>query len=715
MSNKKITKKTPVKKVAKLPELDDKEIMLSRDSNNNFAIASVIPSNMDDGISYLKEVQAYNDTSDKSAVVDLCWKLYENEGIIGSTVDTLIDLAVTRGTIENVKDEELKKALVYWSENVNNLVSEEEVNNLDGAKTSLAVGVNNDYGLLSLCENIMLDYLVTGDAIIYENWVKDVEIPEIGPFVMPKKIILYDVKNVTVEQNTGQIGSETLKVKVSDDVLKIIKDKKDPRNQSVIDSLSPEVLKLIQKGETEIPLPPILTTHFKRKGFGRQYGIPYLKKAFSAISSKRRLQALDEATIAGMIQRLTILMVGHKDPSSPYHIATPQRVATLKSALKKLPANKMIIWGGPDLDVIDIGPDGKVLSFENRFSDADDSISLALGVPRILIDGSTSGASSRDWIVVIKTVSSLERIRSMLKARIDRWLRYIAVKNGYVDEYPRWRWSVMNLKDERVARTLIMKAFEDGLVGRRTSLNFLGWDADEIIEDQIKEKTEGLNNKIDPPRVSYSSPSGQVGSPAATNEKNKDKATTVKAAEIVAGKFEVDDLIAAYSGIQAAIANNMDSDIKNIIMAGFYYYSINVSKYAESILRVSVGEMKNIDKWVIKIGSWSSGYVEKFKRDVLAYVDSTVWPSQEEDRRGAIIAYMNSQEYRVKMTIDEIRKKCNIAAGLMLKEQAGESEVKIVNTNDKCNKCQMANNKVLSVEEAFDFLPIHPGCSCYFN
>lgn len=691
--------------------MQDKDLMMSsKDINDNYAIASVIPSNMDDGITYLKEIKAYNDTSQKNDVVDICWKLYENEGIIGSTIDTLIDLAITRGTIENVKDEELQTVLDYWAENVNGLVAEEEIDGLDGAKTSLLVGVNGECGLLSLCENIMLDYLVTGDAVIYENWVSDVEVPELGAYVLPKKIILYDIKNVSIEQNTGQIGSEIVKVKVSDDVLTIIKNKKDPRNQSVIDSLSPEVLKLIQKGETEIPLPPLLTTHFKRKGFGRQFGIPYLKKAFSAISAKRRLQALDEATIAGMIQRLTILMVGHKDPASPYHIATAQRVATLKNALKKMPANKMIIWGGPDLDVIDIGPDGKVLSFENRFTDADNSISLSLGVPRILIDGSTSGASSRDWIVVIKTVSSLERVRSMLKSRIDRWLRYIAVKNGFEEEHPKWRWSVMNLKDERVARTLIMKAFEDGLVGRRTSLNFLGWDAKEIIEDQMKEKSEGLNQKIDPPAVSFSSKTGQVGSPAAENTKNKDSVTAM-----VTAKFETDDLVAAFGGIQAAITNNMGSDVKNIIVAGFYYYSMSVCKYAEAVLRVSLGDTKNLDKWVVRIGSWASHYVENFKRDVVKYVDSTPWPSTEAEKRAAIIAYMNSQEYRVKMTVDEVRKKAQIAAGLMNKEDAGELKVEIVGNGDKCNQCQMNNGKVVSIDEAFDTLPVHPGCSCYFK
>lgn len=707
-------KKKLIKKQPPIPELDDKEILLSGDANNTktFAIASVIPSNMDDGISYLKEIKAYNDASQKNDIVDICWKLYENEGIIGSTIDTLIDLAITRGTIENVNDEKLKSILNYWSENVNNLISEEEISTLEGAKTSKLAGVNTECGLLSLCENVMLDYLVTGDAVIYENWVTDVEIPEIGTAILPKKIILYDIKNVTVEQNTGQIGSEILKVKVSDEVLTILKDKKDIRYQSVVDSLSPEVLKLIQKGETQIPLPAILTTHFKRKGFGRQYGIPYLKKAFSAISSKRRLQALDEATVAGMIQRLTILMVGHKDPASPYHIATPQRVATLKAALKKLPANKMIIWGGPDLDVIDIGPDGKVLSFENRFKDADDSISLALGVPRILIDGSTSGSSSRDWIVVIKTVSSLERIRAMLKTRIDRWLRYIAVKNNYEDEYPRWRWSVMNLKDERVARTLIMKAYEDGLVGRRTSLNFLGWDAEEIINDQMKEKSEGLNNKIDAPNVSYSSKTGQVGSPAVDNPKNKDKKVE---AEFVTAKFEVDNLLAAYNGISVAVSNNMDSDLKNIIVAGFYYYSINVSKYAEAVLRVSIGENKNIDKWVVKIGSWASYYIENFKRDILSYLDKSVWPSQEEEKRSAVVSYLNSQEYRVKMTIDEVKKKAQIASGLMYKEEIGETTIEIIGNGDKCNKCQMLNGKTMGVDEAFDSLPIHPGCTCYFK
>jgi hypothetical protein len=301
----------------------------------------------------------------------------------------------------------------------------------------------------------------------------------------------------------------------------------------------------------------------------------------------------------------------------------------------------------------------------------------------------------------------------MLKARIDRWLRYIAVKNGFTEEYPRWRWAVMNLKDERVARTLIMKAYEDGLVGRRTSLNFLGWDAKEIIEDQIKEKEEGINDQIYAPNVSFSSKGGQVGSPEVTNDKNKDK-PPVKA-NLISAKFETDDLIAAYNGIQLAVSSNLGSDIKNIIIAGFYYYSINVSKYAESILRVSVGEGKALDKWVIKMSSWASGYVESFKRDVLSYVDSAVWPVSDEDRRAAVIAYLSSQEYRVKMTVDEVRKKAQIAYGLMHKEDISETTAEFVNNGDKCNKCQMSNGKVMSIDEAFENLPVHPGCSCYFK
>lgn len=483
------------------------------EKNEDFAYAAVIPDNITEGYDYL--VATLTDVlSDPNNIVDICWRLYENEGVVGSAIDTLIDLAITKGTVENCKNEELLAILNFWMENLNNMYDE---GILDKKTISAKAGmVNTDFGLLSLCENMLLHYFVSGDVVLLENWSNKVYVPSLNKAcILPKNIILYDIRSIEIDPDASTIGVELLKLKVNNDLVSLIKSGgKDPRYKTIVDSLPKEIINKIKGGATTIDLPPILTTHFKRKGMGRPRGIPYMKRAFPDIAAKRRLQKLDETTIAGMIQRLTILSIGHKDPASPYHIPKQGRAAFLENKLKQIKTQKLLIWSGPDLDVIDIGPDGKILSFENRFKEADDGISLALGIPRILLDGASTGVGSKDWITVIKTVSILERLRATIKSRIDRWFRMIAIKNGMDEEFPTFRWSIMRLRDENVARTLILKAWEDNLVGREDTLNFLGFDGREIIERHIKEGEEKLNEQIPPSNPSFSSPkTNQIGRP----------------------------------------------------------------------------------------------------------------------------------------------------------------------------------------------------------
>lgn len=564
----------------------------------NVLVAALVPSNISNGQSYIDEANAYTSTTDHLQEVELCWTLYENEGIVGSAIDKHIDLAITPGTVENVKNPELRSLIEYWIANVNNLYDERDLKKLE-TKPTLNGKTYSCVGLFDVVSSAFLHWLISGDAVLYETWAKKVDVPALGgKYTLPKNINVYDIRNIEVDESLDSLGIEILRLRVDNDIKDIVKaGSSHPLYQQLVEVLGDGAISEIAAGSDSVTLPPILTTHFKRRGHGRMYGVPFLKRAFNSIASKRRLQALDEATISGMIQRLTIIMLGHKDKDSPYHRVPPGRVAALKRMLAKPKTMTVGIWGGPDLDYIDIGPDGKVLSFEKRFNEADDGISLALGFPRILIDGHSSGTSERDWVILISTITMLERAREMFAQRISRWFRSIAIKNGFEDEFPVWRWSSMALRDEKSAKTLTVKLFESGLLGYEDSLNDLGYPGKQIIEKRIKEVEEGLMEKLPAPSVSFgrsNSPTG--GRPdGAIDDPSVDRGGDSTTAEFGIGPnaraLIQDSIMACYSASYGGFADYAgDNDYDSVVAAMSAAFIIGAKQLAENVWKTYGGD-----------------------------------------------------------------------------------------------------------------------------
>jgi hypothetical protein len=266
------------------------------------------------------------------------------------------------------------------------------------------------------------------------------------------------------------------------------------------------VREAVLAGKERVLLPPALTTHLRRKQGTEGYGISYVRRGFDAVAAKRIVQLLDRATIEGLISRLIILQLGTDDSDSPYHVPDPKRVDLLNALLRNPSPSMLLAWAGKDLSIIDLSPTSEILNFANRYDASDDAISAALGVPRLLIDGRSSGTDARDWSAFIATMVKLEVFRQQVLAKLNVWARELAVANGFDDEFPELRWRQVNLRDERALKALVIKAFEDSLMGRTDTLRELGWDPEIIIDNQLQEATRGLSERIGTPPVSFSTP-----------------------------------------------------------------------------------------------------------------------------------------------------------------------------------------------------------------
>jgi hypothetical protein len=221
------------------------------------------------------------------------------------------------------------------------------------------------------------------------------------------------------------------------------------------------------------------------------WGIPYLVRSFGAIAHKQKLLALDAATIDGMINRITIFKVG--DPNNPA-TWSGDRLSALYALLSSPNASNMLVWSY-DLEVEDVGPDGKVLEFQSRYNQADYDILSSLGIPINLFMGITKdrAASTDPWITLMAMIEKLEKLREQVQVYLESLLSKICKKNGYENVLPKIRWQRMNLRNVRELRTLVLALYDRGLLPVRDALEESNYNFDEMLKQRKTEAKEGID------------------------------------------------------------------------------------------------------------------------------------------------------------------------------------------------------------------------------
>ena len=477
----------------------EKELSFAIDKYGEYTIAGVVPDNQLNGYDYLSEAKDYEtDTVKRTELIKLSRKAVRFEGIIGTALEALIEIPTLGGWyIDNVKDPELKKLLKYWLNNYGSIGSDEFSYSDDSVKPVLGC---EDFAL-----NVLWDLYVDGDCVITEVWDK-AKFPATGKSVtLPVRYISHDVSALTIDEAASRMGVERIVAEIDDDILDAAKGgdtDKDPEKEFLQKNIPDEIKEIIKENADEYVLPPILTTHFSRKSNNRtSWGMPYIVRCFPALAYKHRLRALDNATIDGLIQRVWIIKIGDKNPESEWHVPDDDRVLLAVSAFKRLKAQNFLVWPGSDLEKEELGSsENNVLSFQDRYKSADDDIRIALGVPRVLLDGGNAGTggtgANKEWSAFAKTLSQMERYQMMIKRYFDRKLRQICIENKYKDEFPRFNWQYLKMQDREKAKNVATKLFEDNAIGFYRVHYMTGNDPDIILEEMQHEKDSRLWDSI---------------------------------------------------------------------------------------------------------------------------------------------------------------------------------------------------------------------------
>lgn len=455
---------------AGIPQTDDGKL----------AMGLKVPTSVKVPVSYLDDLRKYKDIyNDIYKQISVCNKLYRYNSHIGNGVDILNDFAVTKVRPNSTGKKELDEILQYWFDTVNS----DNTNTLPG--------------IYPITQEMGLEWFTSGNAFPYEKW-KNVEYKN-GNIKLPD---IYMLNPEAIEIPAGPIafGQEVIYLKNDSALLgKILSDgRNDPEAALLKQAIPRSILQSIKdSGSTwtqSIRLNPKYIKHLKRKAKNYQaWGVPYLTRCFSAASILERLRELDESITSGLINLVTIFKVGTKE-----YPASPARLQKFASLLRNPKATTTLVWAH-DIEMLQVGPDGKVLAFKDKYKDAKEDLLVALGIPPVLMSNPQSGDA---WVSILALVERLSDWRKVVSLWLEGVCNKIAEYNGYEDIKVTVKWERMNLTNETEVKNLILAFYDRGLLSAHTSLKEANYDYEHEIKNKTDEEKDA--DKLMPPNLPFS-------------------------------------------------------------------------------------------------------------------------------------------------------------------------------------------------------------------
>lgn len=644
----------------------------------------------------------------KAKEVKLARKLVEGEEFCGTVLERLVSFCITPGNIEGVKDKKLLDILNKWKDSIGNL-SASNISDSD-------VYVLKPQGLNVVFEQVLERLFVDGDSVVSEIWSDEVEMDG-DTYFLPYKMNIHDTLRLNYDadlfKKTGQ-----------EKIYKYTEGSPFPgvRGGNKLG------IPLFHEGQNDFQY----TTHLKLKPKTfKMWGSSFFKRAFPSVAAKKRMEALEIHTVEGIINRLTILMAGKIDPETESGIVAPHRLSILESLISQPKTNNLLLWPGDDLKFIDIGPSNELLQYENKYKSSNERILVALGFPRVLIDGAES--STENWQKFLGVISSCEHIRSsFIVPWINNILRKIAIKNGYEDEYPRWSFTRMRLYDLTQLLEAVKVFYDRGLMSELTAL--ASGDLDHGLESIRREYEAeyGMVQKHGVPSLPFSKKTDDKGGQKGVSDKKvEDVEKSTKLAASINDR-DRDSLVATfkiyletmhdyYTRKLVAYIRSGNYEVDNLFFVYRDHMKKDVKKQMNTLFSQEI-QGRKLDNKLLEaayawIDSFIDGYIEDMSVEVEKVIESNVKqrPSLIPDLIAGIMGAFKNK--RLRLYSSSIYNKAVSAGEMTARIERGEDRIKWTSamTDRTCEWCRSMHGKTMSLNDFFQHFPPHPDCECWGN
>lgn len=327
----------------------------------------------------------------------------------------------------------------------------------------------------------------------------------------------YTVLNPTSIQITGNLffGQQQIELIPDADLIAYFKV---PDSQLTEDelrfkrSLPTEFKNAVMQGKPA-PLDPYLVgvIDYRRQPYER-YAKPRGIRAWDTIAYKDALKAADMSTIDGINNYILKVTIG-----SDAHPVTDFGMLEAVAEAFNTPAKAFEVFWNHTLNIEKITfPEVAQILGKEKYLQAEDDLTGALGIIRALIDGKSSDTSAEGVKLASKAV--IEEV-NYARRLVTRWIyneyRDIAEGMGF-DRYPRVRFDDMALRDEMQMMGIIQGLLDRRILPYRKGLEKLGYDFDDVLADFKQEKPLVLDGTL-----------GIIGSPYQQAKAGPGNVTTV--------------------------------------------------------------------------------------------------------------------------------------------------------------------------------------------
>lgn len=435
---------------------------------------------------YVRSIEDYRvgQSVPRNTKIPQLYKIYMSDGFVNNALNKQTALVSSEGNFYirsakrgNRKQSKAESALLsilnYWKRNVNSNPNK---------------SITSSRGLEALLNQ------GTRVALIEGSWVaflhdSTVEIPSLGESaVLPMHVQTMSTQYLEIPTALAGTMQEQFIWRPTGEALRNITSPTDPLMKRLVsEAFSPDVIASLKK-DGYVLLDRERVVHIKHRGTDIEpFGESFIEPLMFDIGYKRALQSLDLATVDSLINRVVIIKIGSDNPDSEYHSVeyAQKRLMAFQRIYDDVSSSSMMLWAGPDVDVLDIGSHNKVLELDGRYKMAYDSLIFSAGVPEPLLNGRSSG---QIWAAYEGFRESLRALQNSLRQMLIAVGERVAEANGFTGVEITFEFDRAVLADQTANANLLMRARREGVSSIRRTVSALGGDFETERRNRILER-----------------------------------------------------------------------------------------------------------------------------------------------------------------------------------------------------------------------------------
>lgn len=478
-------------------------------------MAAAIPRNTGKALDFVQQVADFQDAiadsaTDRKDAVALFHKIARADGTSNNAINKLAALISPAGSfkVRGVKGQrgkagdkvsmEFEHLLNWWKDNVN-------------ARAEDAV-ITGDRGVSSFIMQGARLLFIEGDHIARHPFV-NAEVPGLGKkYSLPMNLQTFSAQHIEIPEGLEGTNFEILYWVPPSEFIQLLQNNQDKNLKKQLDKMVPSKVRSELIRDKRYFLDPSLLIHIKHRATQIDtFGTSLLEPTLGEIRYKRALDALELTVLTNIMARAVIIKVGSDNEKSVYHKSevTSARLSLLQRMMRNVGPSATILWGGPDLNVIEVSAHSALLDIVPRMQVAERRHLMALGLPAVLMIGEGSDGKAAGFAAALGVAAQLGEVQQQYAQALRSLAEKIGIENNYEEVDVVWEWHNNLLEDKQAAAELILKLFDRGLVSPETALEEAGFDygAEEIR--QAAAVSKGYKDEpFGPPKVALPNVAG---------------------------------------------------------------------------------------------------------------------------------------------------------------------------------------------------------------